>query len=81
MACRCPVIVSDIPAHREILNESSALFVDPWDTPQTANAIMYALLNKDESKERALNARKTAEIFLVEKMATEYERVYKSILA
>ncbi len=27
MACGCPIIVSDIPEHREILDEQSALFV------------------------------------------------------
>ena len=81
MACRCPIIVSDIPAHREILDDSSALFVDPHDTPQTANAIMYGLLEKEESRERALNARKTVESFPVGKMAAEYEIMYKSILA
>jgi len=81
MASRCPVIVSDIPAHRELLDESSALFVDPWDTPQTANAILYGLLNKKESKGRALVARCQVEKYTLEKMATEYERIYKSALA
>ena len=81
MACGCTVIVSDILAHREILGEGSALFVDPWDIPQTANSILYALLNKEESKARALVARSQAEKYTIKKMATEYEGIYKSILA
>jgi glycosyltransferase involved in cell wall biosynthesis len=81
MASGCPIVVSDIPAHRGILDESSALFVDPWDTPQAANAILYALLNKEESKGRALAARNRVKKYTVKKMATEYEKVYKSILA
>jgi glycosyltransferase involved in cell wall biosynthesis len=31
MACGCPVVVSDIPAHREILGEATALLVNPQD--------------------------------------------------
>ena len=81
MASGCPIVVSDIPSHREILDESSALFVDPWDIPQTTNAILYVLLNKEESKARVLSARSHVENYTVKKMAMGYERVYKSILA
>ena len=39
MACGCPLVLSDIPAHREILDETCALFVDPSNIQQTADVI------------------------------------------
>ena len=39
MACRCPLVVSDIPAHRAILNESAAILVEPHSATRLAAAI------------------------------------------
>lgn len=80
MACGCPLVISDIPAHREILDESSAIFVDPSDIPQTTIAILDVLQNTVESKKRTLIARRIAESWTIKKMAAEYQKVYRRVL-
>lgn len=43
MTCGCPLVVSDIPAHREILDETSAVFVDPDDPVALTEGIVRLL--------------------------------------
>lgn len=76
MACGCPLILSDIPAHREILDEHSTLFVDPSDTRQAAAAILSVLQGRDSSEERALIAKQKAHKWSIAEMARSYESVY-----
>ncbi len=45
MACGAPVIVSDIAVFREIFN-GAALFVDPHDPQEMANAMMKIVEDK-----------------------------------
>ena len=80
MACECPLILSDIPAHREILDESCALFVDPSNIQQTADTIMQALCNTDASKGRALIAKQKTQEWSIPEMARNYEKVYRKLL-
>jgi glycosyltransferase involved in cell wall biosynthesis len=81
MACDCPLVLSDIPAHREILDNRCALFVDPSDIQQTADAIAQALCDTDASKNRALIAKQKTHAWSVSEMARNYERVYKEIIS
>src|SRR5690606_5563831 len=56
-ACACPLVISDIPAHREFLDEESAWLV-PGDAPeQVATAIVEALRNRALARRRAEQAR------------------------
>jgi len=80
MACGCPLVLSDIPAHREILDESCALFVDPFNVQQTADTIVRALRNADASKGRALIAKQKTQEWSIAEMARNYERVYKEMI-
>ena len=80
MACGCPLILSDILAHREILDESCARFVDPSNIQQTADIIGQALCDSDVSKGHALIAKQKTQKLSIAKMALNYERVYKEIL-
>jgi glycosyltransferase involved in cell wall biosynthesis len=80
MACGCPLVVSDIPAHRELLDEHSALFVDPSDIQQAADAVVRAIADEKASKRRGDAARARAGELSVEKMAACYERVYRQLL-
>ena len=81
MACGCPLVVSDIPAHREFLDESCALFVDPSNIQQTADTIVQALCNVDASKGRAFIAKKKTQALSIAEMARNYERVYKEVIS
>jgi glycosyltransferase involved in cell wall biosynthesis len=80
MACGCPLVISDIPAHREFLDESCALFVDPSNVQQTASAIIQIFDNAEDSKKRALLARQKTMVWSIAEMARKYERVYKKCL-
>jgi glycosyltransferase involved in cell wall biosynthesis len=80
MACGCPIVLSDIPAHREILDESCALLVDPSNLQQTTDTIIQALRDADASKDRALKAKQKTQGWTISEMARNYEKVYKEIL-
>jgi glycosyltransferase involved in cell wall biosynthesis len=80
MACGCPLVLSDIPAHREILDESCALFVDPSSVQQTANTIVQALGNMGASTARALIAKQKSRQWPIAEMAQKYEKVYKEFI-
>ena len=53
MACRCPLVVSDIPAHRAILNETAAILVEPNSATRLAAAIRGALRDAAAARQRA----------------------------
>jgi glycosyltransferase involved in cell wall biosynthesis len=79
-ACGCPLIVSDIPAHREFLDESSALLVPALDPARMAAAIAHVLDDPGAAQSRAQRARATANSWSAERIAAEYETVYFEVL-
>ena len=80
MACGCPLVVSDIPAHREILDERSARFADPDDAAQAAADIKETLACGEATRARARAARARAGGRRVEDTARLYEQLYASLL-
>jgi glycosyltransferase involved in cell wall biosynthesis len=78
MACGCPLVVSDIPAHREMLDEHSARFADPDDVLKAAADIKAILSYGDAARARA--ARERAAGRPVETTARRYEQLYLSLL-
>jgi glycosyltransferase involved in cell wall biosynthesis len=80
MACVCPMVISDIPAHRELLDENCALFVNPSDVRQTANAIIQILDDSEAAKNRALTAKQKTIDWSIAEMARKYEKVYQQCL-
>jgi glycosyltransferase involved in cell wall biosynthesis len=80
IACQCPLVVSDIPAHREILDERSALFVNPHDIGEVADAIVTALSDRDAARERANVAKAAIDHRSPETIAGQYARVYRDVL-
>jgi glycosyltransferase involved in cell wall biosynthesis len=79
LACELPVVVSDIPAHREVLSEVAAEFVPPHSAAAVARAILRVLGDPDA------NARRKPGIFgLMEgrsasSIAAEYIALYREI--
>jgi glycosyltransferase involved in cell wall biosynthesis len=47
MASSVPIVVSDLPSIREILNENNAVFVEPNNPESLANGIKKVLQNND----------------------------------
>ena len=84
MACGRPLVVSDIHAHRSLVDASSAWLVPPDDAAAAAIAIGEALRRplSDPSGEGARRARAAsarAERFTVPASADGYERVYREV--
>ena len=80
MACGCPLVVSDIPPHRELVDSETALIVDHRAPRQVADAIVQVLSQPDKSRRRARRAQARAEQWTPELIAGQYEDVYRDIL-
>lgn len=76
MVCNTPLVVSDITAHRELLDESMAILVDPDNTDRIADAIVAVLQESEKAKERAAAAHAKAQRLSIEFMANAYETMY-----
>jgi glycosyltransferase involved in cell wall biosynthesis len=79
MACGCPLVLSDIPAHREILDETCARFVNPADTRQTAHILLKELTESAALQTRAGIAGQKIQKYSIAHMARKYEDVYRSL--
>lgn len=80
MACKCPVIVSDIAAHKEILDDNSAFFVSTENVSMVADSIIQALSEKQKANFHVKNAYKKSLNWSIEKMTNRYLNVYHSVL-
>ena len=80
MACNLPLVVSNIPAHREILDERSAHWVDPADPRALTEAVLKILKDPCEARQRAAAARSRAAGWSVPAVAAQYDRVYREVL-
>jgi glycosyltransferase involved in cell wall biosynthesis len=81
MACGTPLVVSDIAAHRELLGDDGALFVDADDPAAAAAAIAATLRDRGFAQARARAARARAVRCSVDETARLYEEVYRAIAA
>ncbi len=81
MAARCPLVVSDIGAHRALLDESSAVFVDPRSPDGIARAIIQVLKAPAEARTRADAAFARAGRFDADTVASAYQQVYRTIVS
>lgn len=80
MACGCPLVVSDIPAHREFLDEHSALLVNPRAPAEIAQAIGSVLSTPERATGRAQAARAQAAAWSAPAIARQYEQVYQVLI-
>ena len=81
MAAGCPVIASDIPAHREFLGEESAVLVKP-DVPEAvAEAIAGVLAARGAAARRAAKARATVAAWSIAAVGRRHAEVYQDVLA
>lgn len=79
MAAGCAIVVSDIPAHREVLTEQSAVFVDPLDPKNIAEGVRRALA--DSSSRLREEARRLSEAYTIDATARRYQECFESVLA
>lgn len=76
----CPLVLSDIPGHREMFADSAALFVDRTSNTAIADALERILREPAEAKRRADAARAAVASLSVEAMARKYDEVYREVL-
>lgn len=81
IASGCPVVVSEIPAHREFLDEKTAVFVNPNDPEDIAAALMYALSDQVSVLCRSRLAEQIASQWSVDSMVHKYQSLYSDIIA
>jgi glycosyltransferase involved in cell wall biosynthesis len=81
MAAGCPLIVSDIPAHREILDETCALWIDPSNPASVRAAILDVKRDAAAAAARAARARARVAANSLAAVAGMYDRLYRAILA
>jgi len=82
MACGVPVVISDIPPHRELVEHGvNGVLFRSGDERSLAETITDSLSNPERSLELAREGARTArEGYDSEKMARRYERLYESCL-
>jgi phosphatidyl-myo-inositol alpha-mannosyltransferase len=81
-ACALPVVASDIPGYREVLDPSASVAVPPGDTAALTAAV--AALVEDEPRRAALGAaaRELAvELYAWPGIARRLERIYEQVTA
>jgi glycosyltransferase involved in cell wall biosynthesis len=81
VACGCPVVLSDIPPHRELLDPDMALFVNHADPAAIARGLLECLTKTEDSRSRAARAMARAETWSIARMAKSYEELYAGLLA
>jgi glycosyltransferase involved in cell wall biosynthesis len=79
MAAGCPVVVSDIPAHREVLTDDAAIFVPPIAPLATARALASILDFPSAAVERAGRSRQIVDGFRLGNITAQYAQVYEVI--
>ena len=80
VACGCPLVLSDIPAHRAMVGERGAIFVNPNSPESIAEGIVRALSESAETKRRAEIALANIRYPSIAEAARQYEEVYQSVL-
>jgi len=79
-ACGCPLVLSDIPEHRELFDERSAWLVPGNSGEAVSQAIVAALEDRAEAQRKARRALEIVSRFSVEENTKQYLRLYHDIV-
>lgn len=78
MACKCPVVTSNIPALREVVGGAALLF-NPYNVEEMAETIVKVLTNSELKKELIRKGLKRSKQFSWEKTASETLKVFEGV--
>jgi glycosyltransferase involved in cell wall biosynthesis len=78
-ACGCPLVLSDIPAHRELFDDRSALFVRGRSSEAIAAGIVDTLEDRVTARTRAEQARNTVASRTSDAYARQYLALYQDV--
>jgi glycosyltransferase involved in cell wall biosynthesis len=79
-AAGCPQILSDIPAHRAIFDQSTAVFVDTNSASSTSEAMLSVLRNPEAAAQRAAAAQERSRAWSIANLTSGYEQLYEKVL-
>lgn len=81
MASGTPIIATDIPGNREIIQNSvNGLLVSPGDASQLAEAILTALQDPDLRTRLSQNALDTVKHFSIQSVAIQHQHLYCGLI-
>lgn len=80
MARGCPVVASDIGAHREVGREATALYGPPTDAEALARLVLDLLADPEARKRRRRNGRQRAARFRWSELTSDYLTAYRRAL-
>lgn len=82
MAMQKPVLVSDLPSLKEVINDRTTGLIMPVNDPETmASKILYLLDNKENTEKMSENARRLIkERYSLEGMLDRIEALYRKVL-
>lgn len=79
MASGVPIVASDLPSIREILNDETTFWFHPGNSQSLANQIEYAIAHEDEAKAKAEKANEEVKQYTWEKRADNILKCVSSI--
>jgi glycosyltransferase involved in cell wall biosynthesis len=77
----CPLVLSDIPAHREVIGDEAAVFVDEASVTDISDGILRTLDDPQAARRRARRALDAVSRFTLESVAQGYVEAYRQVLA
>lgn len=80
MAAGCPLVVSDIPAYRQLVDETCAHLVPVGDAGATARAITEVLANAGAATERSARAQARVASLTPANVAASLDDIYHQVL-
>jgi glycosyltransferase involved in cell wall biosynthesis len=80
MAAERPLVVSDIPAHREILDDQSAVWVDPRLVESIAAGVLTVLADPAAAAARARKAKARVSAWSIDAIAGAHDRAYRQVV-
>jgi glycosyltransferase involved in cell wall biosynthesis len=80
-ACGCPLVLSDIPSHREVFDQESAWLVNPGRPHEIGEAIIAALAGDGRTEARRRRAQQRARGVSLADVERRYDDVYRAIVA
>lgn len=75
----CPLVLSDIPAHREFFSDDAACYVNKNSVESIENGILSVLNNVNVANKKTIIAKSIVSKFSIEAMVNSYLALYKKI--
>jgi len=78
-AAGCPIVLSDIPAHRQVVSDAEARFVPTEDVVAASDAVHECLRDRAAALARAAGARVRARSWSLQTAARRYADLYEAL--